>query len=76
MSDNNKYIGLDPAQEDSIIEAADLIRNWHYKNAEAKWADTPDDQKERPWPRCHNLQCNRTLRCLELDKKSCEGFDF
>jgi len=64
---------MDTNQEDEILKAANEIKHKAYADAEAKWKETPDNEKKRPWPRCGNLTCNRTLTCV---KEHCEGFDF
>lgn len=59
--------------EDGILARAEAIRAKALHDAEARWKATPDDQKTRPWPRCGDITCNRTLVCK---KTGCEGFDF
>lgn len=67
----------DFAREDEIIRQADKIKSRAFNEAERKWKETPDVEKKRPWPRCHNLTCNRTLVCqAKFGKKSCEGWEF
>lgn len=69
---------MDRAEEDRILAAANEIRGRIFREAETQWATTPDVEKQRPWPRCHNLECNRTLVCRELVDADarCEGWDF
>jgi hypothetical protein len=67
--------------EDTIIKLADDIKAKAFAEAEAKWKATPYDEKKRPWPRCKNLTCNRTLECQahaakSAEPRTCYGFDF
>lgn len=59
-------------QEDEILASAAAIKSRLFKEAEAKWLATPDTAKMRPWPRCQNITCNRTLICQD----HCHGFDY
>lgn len=59
-------------QEDRIITEARAIQRETYLQAEVTWALTDRDKQTRPWSRCNNITCNRTLVCQE----KCEGFDF
>lgn len=61
------------AAEDAILSQAEAIRAKAFYDAEARWKDTPDGQKERPWPRCSDITCNRTLVCKGI---GCSGFDY
>ena len=71
-------------EEDAIIAQAQEIKSTAYKDAETKWAATPRGEKTRPWPRCKDLTCNRTLICQGKDyevfagmtQNTCRGFDF
>ena len=63
-------------EENAILAQANAIIGRTFREAEAKWAATPDADKQRPWPRCHSLDCNRTLVCLEQHNKPCQGWDF
>jgi len=63
----------EPETEDQIIAAADAIRSKAFVDAETRWAETPPDKRTRPWPRCQNFTCNRTLTC---QTNNCRGFDF
>lgn len=62
--------------EDEIIKQANKIKSDAFNEAERKWAETPDEEKKRPWPRCWNLTCNRTLVCLATNGGKCEGWEF
>lgn len=64
---------MDTKHEDAIIQIADDIKRQAYSKAEATWKLTPNSEKKRPWPRCHDLTCNRTLTCKKVN---CKGFDF
>ena len=63
-------------EEDDIINQAATIKHRHFTAAEEKWKQTPDKEKNRPWPRCKNLTCNRTLKCRQLSNERCEGFEY
>lgn len=65
------------AEEDAILKQAAEIRHRHFAVAEKKWAETPDHEKQRPWPRCHNITCNRTLVCkTRTGAGDCEGWEY
>lgn len=63
-------------EEDRIIRQADEIKSRIFNGAEVRWQSTPDAERQRPWPRCWNITCNRTLVCQADDGKKCEGWDW
>ena len=63
-------------EEDKTLREAHAIRSRLFDEAQEKWKVLSDAEKKRPWPRCTNVTCNRTLVCVGTRDEGCQGFDY
>lgn len=67
-------MSMTPDEQRAAIKAGQTIAYDLFKKAEERWSNTEASNKQRPWPRCYNAECNLTVICQGNDK--CEGFDY